>query len=154
MKTNSNSPITQDIEPHSVVTILLNTRGRRIDRHCASRRLRRLAQASVVRSPRMHPHMLRHTFVTTMLDVGVDRRDVQIAAHHADPRTTVRYDRPRTNLDRHPNYILAAYMAPGTDISTRTTLPMTVWRHPACSCGRDLPRLDHPAERVAMACSG
>lgn len=62
----------------------------------------------------MHPHMLRHTFVTTMLDVGVDRRDVQIAAHHADPRTTVRYDRPRTNLDRHPNYILAAYMAPGT----------------------------------------
>jgi len=24
------------------------------------------------------------------------------------------YDRARTNLDRHPNYILAAYMASGT----------------------------------------
>ena len=30
--------------------------------------------------PRMHPHMLRHTYVTTMLDAGVDLRDVQIAA--------------------------------------------------------------------------
>ena len=41
-------------------------------------------------------------------------RDVQIAARHADPRTTMRYDRARKNLDRHPNYILAAYMASGT----------------------------------------
>jgi site-specific recombinase XerD len=41
----------------------------------------------------MHPRMLRHTFVTTMLDAGVDLRDVQIAARHADPRTTMRYDR-------------------------------------------------------------
>jgi integrase/recombinase XerD len=53
-------------------------------------------------------------FVTTMLDAGVDLRDVQIAARHADPRTTMRYDRARKNLDRHPNYILAAYMASGT----------------------------------------
>jgi hypothetical protein len=63
--------------------------------------------------PQMHPHMLRHTFVTTMLDAGVDLRDVQIAARHADPRTTMRYDRARTHLDRHPNYVLAAFMAPG-----------------------------------------
>jgi integrase/recombinase XerD len=41
-------------------------------------------------------------------------RDVQIAARHADPRTTMRYDGARNNLDRHPNYILAAYMAAGT----------------------------------------
>jgi len=41
-------------------------------------------------------------------------RDVQIAARHADPRTTMRYDRARQNLDRHPNYILAACMASGT----------------------------------------
>jgi integrase/recombinase XerD len=26
----------------------------------------------------------------------------------------MRYDRARKNLDRHPNYILAAYMAAGT----------------------------------------
>jgi len=58
--------------------------------------------------------MLRHTFVTTMLDAGVSLRDVQIAARHADPRTTIRHDRGRKNLDRHPNYILTAYMASGT----------------------------------------
>ena len=94
--------------------ILLNLRAVRMDRHAATRRLKHLAEEAGVRLPRMHPHMLRHTFVTTMLDAGVDLRDVQIAARHADPRTTMRYDRARKNLDRHPNYILAAYMASGT----------------------------------------
>ncbi len=54
------------------------------------------------------------TLLSTSLDAGVDLRDVQIAARHADPRTMMRYDRARKNLDRHPNYILAAYMASGT----------------------------------------
>ena len=94
--------------------LLLNRAGRRMDRQAATRRLRHLARTANIRAPRMHPHMLRHTYVTTMLDAGVDLRDVQIAARHADPRTTMRYDRARTNLDRHPNYILAAYMASGT----------------------------------------
>jgi len=58
--------------------------------------------------------MLRHNFVTTRFDAGVDLRDVQIAARPADPRTTMRYDRARQNLDRHPNYVLAAYVASGT----------------------------------------
>jgi hypothetical protein len=44
----------------------------------------------------------------TSFDAGVDLRDVQIAARHADPRTTMRYDRARTNLDRpelHPGRV-------------------------------------------------
>jgi integrase/recombinase XerD len=86
-----------------------------MDRHAATRRLKRFARTAGVRMPRMHPHiMLRHTYVAAMLDAGVPLRDVQIAARHADPRTTMRYDRARKNLDRHPNYILAAYMASGT----------------------------------------
>jgi integrase/recombinase XerD len=95
--------------------ILLNSRGARMDRHAATRRPQRLAETAGVRIARPHPHMRRHTFVTTMLDAGVDLRDVQIAARHADPRTTMRYDRARKNLERHPNYILAAYMAPEPD---------------------------------------
>jgi integrase len=94
--------------------ILLNCHGTRMDRHAATRRLHQLAQTAGVQVTRAHPHMLRHTFVTTSFDAGVDLRDVQIAARHADPRTTMRYDRARQNLDRHPNYILAAYMASGT----------------------------------------
>jgi integrase len=35
-------------------------------------------------------------------------RDVQDALGHADPGTTRHYDRSRHNLDRAPNYLLAA----------------------------------------------
>lgn len=94
--------------------LLRNRTVSRMDRHGATRRLRLLASTAGLTIERMHPHMLRHTYVTTMLDAGVDLRDVQIAARHADPRTTMRYDRARKNLDRHPNYILATYMASGT----------------------------------------
>ncbi len=106
--------IERAVDRRSSGPILRNRRGGRMDRHAATRRLHHLADDAGISLPRMHPHMLRHTFVTTMLDAGVDLRDVQIAARHADPRTTMRYDRARKNLDRHPNYILAAYMASGT----------------------------------------
>jgi integrase/recombinase XerD len=46
--------------------ILLNSRGARMDRHAATRRLRRLAETAGVRITRPHPPILRHTFVTTM----------------------------------------------------------------------------------------
>jgi len=42
---------------------------------------------------------------------GRPLRDVQEAASHADPRTTMRYDRARGSLDRHATYIVAAYLA-------------------------------------------
>ncbi len=38
-------------------------------------------------------------------------RDVQEAASHADPRTTMRYDRARQSLDRHATYVVAAFLA-------------------------------------------
>ena len=95
--------------------VLLNSRGSRMDRHAATRRSRRSRRSrGGEQAARAHPHMLRHTFVTTMLDAGIDLRDAQIAARHADPRTTMRYDRARQNLDRPLNYILAAFMASGT----------------------------------------
>jgi integrase/recombinase XerD len=67
------------------------------------------AELSVVRLPRM----LRHTFVTTMQDTGVDLRDVQtlLVMPTRAPRCATT---GRKNLDRHPNYILAAYTASGT----------------------------------------
>jgi len=58
------------------------------------------------------PHTLRHAFITAALDAGVPLRDVQEAASHADPRTTMRYDRARGSLDRHATYVAAAaYLA-------------------------------------------
>jgi len=60
---------------------------------------------------RVTPYTLRHAFITAALDAGVPLRDVQEAASHADPRTTMRYDRARGSLDRHATYIVAAYLA-------------------------------------------
>jgi integrase/recombinase XerD len=51
------------------------------------------------------------TMLSTSFDAGVPLRDVQEAASHADPRTTMRYDRARGSLDRHATYIVAAYLA-------------------------------------------
>lgn len=92
---------------------LLTTRtGRRLDRHAVWRLLRRLAPTAVPdKATTLHPHDLRHAFVTLALDAGASLRDVQDAAGHADPRTTRRYDRARHNLDRHPTYALAALIA-------------------------------------------
>jgi site-specific recombinase XerD len=62
-------------------------------------------------SPSTLAHTLRHAFITAALDAGVPLRDVQEAASHADPRTTMRYDRARASLDRHATYIVATYVA-------------------------------------------
>jgi integrase/recombinase XerD len=51
------------------------------------------------------------TLLSTSFDAGVPLRDVQEAASHADPRTTIRYDRARGSLDRHATYIVATYIA-------------------------------------------
>src|SRR4051794_36632866 len=48
--------------------ILRNRAGGRMSRHSAPRWLRRLSATAGVTIARMHPHMLCHTYVTTMLD--------------------------------------------------------------------------------------
>jgi integrase/recombinase XerD len=49
--------------------------------------------------------------VAAALDAGVPSRDVQIAARHADPRTTAHHDRARNNLAHHASYIVTAFVA-------------------------------------------
>ena len=77
-----------------------------------ARMLRRLAKDAGI-TKHMHPHLLRHTAVTAGLDAGRDIRDVQAFARHADPRTTMAYDRSRHSLDRHVAYTTAGYFAGG-----------------------------------------
>ena len=84
--------------------------GRRLDRHGAARIVRRVTRRAGI-TKKVGPHTLRHAFITAALDAGVPLRDVQEAASHADPRTTMRYDRARTSLDRHATYIVATYVA-------------------------------------------
>ena len=90
--------------------VFLAADGRRLDRHGAGRIVRKTARHAGI-AKTVTPHTLRHAFITAALDAGVPLRDVQEAASHADPRTTMRYDRARGSLDRHATYIVAAYVA-------------------------------------------
>jgi len=93
--------------------LLLTQAGNRMNRHAATRIVHRLAKRAGV-TKQFSPHSLRHSFITAALDAGVPLRDVQIAARHADPRTTTRSDRARNNLDRHASYIVTAFVAGGS----------------------------------------
>jgi integrase/recombinase XerD len=90
--------------------VFLAADGRRLDRHGAARIVRRVARRARIAKP-AGPHTLRHAFITAALDAGVLLRDVQEAASHADPRTTMRYDRARGSLDRHATYVVAVHLA-------------------------------------------
>lgn len=57
--------------------------------------------------------MVRAGFIMCALDAGVPLREVQIAARHADPRTTTVYDHRRHNLDKHAAYVVVAFVAGG-----------------------------------------
>ncbi len=85
----------------------------------AARMVRRIAKAAGI-PKQIGPHSLRHSFITAALDAGVPLRDVQEAASHADPRTTMRYDRARQSLDRHAIYIVATFIA-GSPAATPPT---------------------------------
>jgi site-specific recombinase XerD len=90
--------------------IFVTDTGQQMNRHQASRVVRRLARRAGIEK-KISPHSLRHSFITAALDAGVPLRDVQEAASHADPRTTMRYDRARRSLDRHATYIVATFVA-------------------------------------------
>jgi integrase/recombinase XerD len=90
--------------------VFLAPDGRRLDRHGAGRIVRKTARRAGI-GKAVTPHTLRHAFITAVLDAGVPLRDVPEAASHADPRTTMLYDRARGSLDRHATYIVAAYIA-------------------------------------------
>jgi integrase/recombinase XerD len=47
------------------------------------------------------PHDLRRTAITKALDQGLSYRQVQMMSGHRDPKTVMRYDHNRENLDQN-----------------------------------------------------
>ncbi|WP_418605765.1 tyrosine-type recombinase/integrase [Georgenia sp. SUBG003] len=96
--------------------LLLRPSDTRLTRISAYRWIRELGDRAL--GKHVHPHVLRHAFVTLSLDAGASLRDVQIAARHADPRMTAMYDRARGNLKRHAAHLLADYVTGTADGGT------------------------------------
>jgi integrase/recombinase XerD len=104
--------------------LLRNRWGNRMSRNNVAAAVARLAREAGI-GRRMTPHTLRHTAITAALNAsrprsanvvvgattGAHLRDVQDFARHADPKTTMRYDRNRHSLDRHATYAIAQYIA-------------------------------------------
>jgi integrase/recombinase XerD len=91
--------------------ILRRHDGRRLDPRTAHRWVHSIGRQAGLEH--VHPHMLRAAFIMAALDAGVPLRDVQLAARHADPRTTTIYDHRRHNFDRHAAYAVVAFVTSG-----------------------------------------
>ena len=71
--------------------LFLNARGGALTRAGAFLILRKLAEKAGLEPERVHPHLLRHSFATHLLEGGADLRSVQEMLGHADLSTTERY---------------------------------------------------------------
>jgi integrase/recombinase XerD len=89
--------------------LFLNARGGPLTRAGAFLILRKLAEKAGLEPGRVHPHLLRHSFATHLLEGGADLRSVQEMLGHADLGTTERYthvsDRRRRDVyfQAHPH---------------------------------------------------
>jgi integrase/recombinase XerD len=71
--------------------LFLNAQGGPLTRAGAFLILRRLAAKAGLEPDRVHPHLLRHSFATHLLEGGADLRSVQEMLGHADLSTTELY---------------------------------------------------------------
>jgi integrase/recombinase XerD len=89
--------------------LFLNAKGGPLTRAGAFFLLRRLAEKAGLDPARVHPHLLRHSFATHLLEGGADLRSVQEMLGHANLATTELYthvtDRRRreTYFAAHPH---------------------------------------------------
>jgi integrase/recombinase XerD len=89
--------------------LFLNAKGGGLTRAGAFLILRRLAAVAGLEPGRVHPHLLRHSFATHLLEGGADLRSVQEMLGHADLATTELYtqvtDSRRRDVyfDAHPH---------------------------------------------------
>src|SRR3954451_7409251 len=71
--------------------LFLNAKGGPLTRAGAFLILRKVAEKAGLEPDRVHPHLLRHSFATHLLEGGADLRSVQEMLGHADLATTEVY---------------------------------------------------------------
>lgn len=70
---------------------------------------------------KISPHDLRRTAITKALDQGLSYRQVQMMSGHRDPKTVMRYDHGRDNLDQNAVNFLSYDDPSETAASAQTT---------------------------------
>jgi integrase/recombinase XerD len=98
--------------------LFLNAKGGPLTRAGAFLILRRIAEKAGLEPDRVHPHLLRHSFATHLLEGGADLRSVQEMLGHADLATTEVYLHV-TDRRRRDSYFQAHPHARRTDVSRR-----------------------------------
>jgi integrase/recombinase XerD len=86
--------------------LFLNAKGGALTRAGVFLILRRLAGQAGLEPERVHPHLLRHSFATHLLEGGADLRSVQEMLGHADLATTELYTHV-TDKRRRETYFAA-----------------------------------------------
>lgn len=123
------SPVSSGVraaEARSPVPLLLGRGGARCTRHGVYQLLRRIAHAAGPAladvASAMHPHALRHFYVTTGVEAGAEMADIQADVGHASIDTTHRiYNHAARDPKRTAANVVAASIAAHSQFSPNET---------------------------------
>jgi len=95
---HSDGPAAPLFQPHS------NYRTLVFDKALSPRHVQRVVEkwGKFAGVGKVSPHDLRRTVVTELLNRGHSYREVQMVTKHRDPKTVMRYDHARENLENNP----------------------------------------------------
>lgn len=92
--------------PHMGQYVFMSGRGKHLEQQQINRDLKKRCMVIGLQK-NIYCHLFRHSYITTMLENGVDVSDVGIIVGHRDPKTTMRY---KNSLIGH--YVDVAHMHP------------------------------------------
>jgi integrase/recombinase XerD len=102
---------------------------RPVEKVSVGKRLKKLAAIARV-NPTISAHSLRHSFATIALGKGAALHHVQAAMGHANPATTMHYNRDKDNLDNNPTFMVCDELfgsgggAAAVEAVTRAPIPL------------------------------
>jgi site-specific recombinase XerD len=100
---------------HGELALFVNRDGARMSQRRIQLIVRKYALKAGI-DARVHPHLLRHTFATHLLDGGAELRVVQELMGHASPNTTQIYlhvteERQRSEMEKSLDELAQVEMA-------------------------------------------
>lgn len=98
-----------DAEDAPLFQPIVNYRTLDFDKALSTRMVQKIVKrwADYSRLGDLSPHDLRRTAITRALDSGLTYRQVQMMSKHKDPKTVMRYDHGRENLEQNAVNFLA-----------------------------------------------